>query len=364
MSILSAIKTTAKYTNPALFVADKAKDVFQGNGNPIPGTQSYDAPNAGAYPYGDPGADPLGYVLGAQSPIGGANQAGGAPATSGGSGSYAPDPYAQYGGQAAYNQLRAGFDSQKQNIYGGATDAANATGDQLRGNILDFVQQLSQGQRGIDSKAAKNELAKLQGTNGILASVGRGIKSSGVLLANRNAGSSSASGALANAYGEQGRRQLSSVGNQYALGNEDIKLDQTNLDESRNAYVGRKYGETKNQAVNNIVMQARDKFAQLDAAMANASLPDRIAIDQERENVRSQVLGQLQQYDQLLQSETGKIHATSQDQRREEAQRLATAGTDLGSDAFQYTTEAPTQFQNGPFASDLPLFSLNKRKFA
>lgn len=257
--------------------------------------------------------------------------------------------------------LRAGFASQKQNIYGSANDAAAQTGGQLKSGILDFVQQLSQGQRGIDSQAAKNELAKLQGTKGILASVGRGIKSSGVMLANKNAGNSSAASALANAYGDQGRRQLASVGNQYALGNEDVNLAQTNLDDQRNTYVNRKYGDSKNQAVNSIVMDARDKFAQLDAAMTNASVPDRIAIEQEKENVRSQVLGQLQQYDQLLQSETGKIHASSQDQRREEAQRLSQAGTDLGANSFQYTDQVPTQFQQtGPFASDLPLFTFNR----
>lgn len=339
----------------------------------LPGGTPYDVRNPNSPYYGEAksidtggravtpsevGYQNIGTPQGApQAPQGGANQGGYS----------APDPYAQYGGEANYNSLRAGFDAQKNNIYGSATDAANGTGGQLRSNILDFVQGLQQGQRGIDSKASKNELAKIQGTNGILASVGRGIKSSGVMLANRNAGTSSAAGALAAAYGDQGRRQLASVGNQYALGNEDIKLDQTNLDEQRNTYVGRKYGESKTQAVNNIVLEARNQFAQLDAAMANASLPDRIAIEQEKEKVRTQVLGQLQQYDQLLQSETGKVHATSQDQRREEAQRLATAGTDLGADAFQYTTETPTQFQNtGPFASDLPLFSTNrsKRQFA
>lgn len=337
-----------------------------------PGGQPYDARNPSSPVYSEPKqyggltfTETRGgsFVPNPEQPAQ-ANDGGSAPAYS----APAPDPYAKYGGRAAYDQQVAAFGAQKQNIYGSADDAARATGDQLRSGILDFAQQLGQGQRAIDSKAAKNELAKIQGSNSILASVGRGIKSSGVLLANRNAGNSSAAGALANAYGEQGRRQMATVGNQYALGNEDINLDQTNLDESRNAYVGRKYGESKTQAVNNIVLNARNQFAALDAAMANASLPDRIAIEQEKENVRSKVLGQLQQYDQLLQTEAGKVQATSADQRREEAQRLAQAGTNLGADAFNFTTETPTQLQGtGPFSSELPVFTYargNKRQLA
>jgi hypothetical protein len=46
------------------------------------------------------------------------------------------DPYAKYGGQAAYNTLKSGFDAQKANIYGSSMDAATS----LQG-VLSYLQQ-------------------------------------------------------------------------------------------------------------------------------------------------------------------------------------------------------------------------------
>lgn len=273
-----------------------------------------------------------------------------------------PDPYAQWGGQAKYNTLVNDFNKQKSNIYGSATDSANAINSQMGRSIADFLDSQRIAQSGIDSNAAKNYLAKQQGVAGIMGSVGRGIRSSGVMLANKNAGNSSAAGAIANAYGDQGRRQMAGVGNQFELGKQDIQTAQDNYNVQRASGVRNLQG-TKQDKINELVLGARDKFAQLDAAMANASLPGRIAIDQEREKVRQQVVGQLQGLDAQLNSGIASIQAQSEDQRMEEASRLGKEGRDLGADAFQYSTEIPLEQQNtGPFASELPLFSLNRGK--
>lgn len=272
------------------------------------------------------------------------------------------DRYAPWGGQAKYQALVDGFNNQKSNIYTSATDAANATGSQLGRSILDFLDSQRLAQKKINEQAARNELAKQQGVSGVIGAVGRGIKSGGVMLANKNAGDSSAAGALANAYGDQGRRQLADVGNQYELGNQEIQSAQDQFGVQQASGVRNIQG-TKQDAINNIVNSARDKFAQLDAAMANASLPERIAIDQERENVRGQVVGLLQQYDQQLTQGLGDIHAATKDESRAAGAQLGSAGTDLGKDAFNYTTEIPAEQQGtGPYASELPLFSLNRGK--
>lgn len=290
---------------------------------------------------------------------GGSGGGGNAPQTS------APsvDPYAAYGGQQAYNNLVSGFDTQKQGIYDTSNAAAGTYGSQYGRGILDFLDSQRQGQKNIDTQAAKNELAKIQGVSGILGMVGRGIQSGGVMLAGKNAGNSSAAQGIANAYAQQGRRQLGNVGNQYALGNQDIQNAQENYGIQQASGVRNLQGG-KNDAINDIVNQAQEKFYALDAQMASASLPDRIAIEQEKQNVRSQVMQQLQQFDSQLNQGVQGIHASSQDERRAKAQQLASQGTDLGAGAFDYTTETPGQFLNGPFASDLPLFSVNKRKFA
>ena len=148
------------------------------------------------------------------------------------------------------------------------------------------MQSLKEGQRGIDSKAVQTELAKKQGTTGVLGMVGRGIKSGGVMLGNKNAASSSGAEAIARAYGDIGRRELSNVGNQYAQGMDQVQQAQVGLDEQRATGV-RKYGENKAMVVNNIVSEARNKLAALDGQIAGASLPNRINIEAEKEAIKA-----------------------------------------------------------------------------
>lgn len=270
-----------------------------------------------------------------------------------------PDPYAQWGGQAKYDALRSGFATQKQNVYGSANDAAGATGEKLNRSILDFLDSAKVGQQGIDNKGVNNEMAKSQGVRGIMGMVGRGIRSSGVQLANKNAGDSSAAGALANAYGQIGRGQLSNVGNQYEMAGRDLQQQQDQFNVQQQSGVRAIQG-SKNDAVNNIVLGARDAFAQLDAQIANASLPDRIAIEQEKEAIRQQVLGKLQQYDQQLTGGLAAITPTSLEARRTQATELADRGQ-APEEAFQYTDEMPGQWQGtGPFASELPVFTYGR----
>lgn len=278
--------------------------------------------------------------------------------TSGGGGyttSAAPDPYAKWGGQANYNNLLSGFNTQKQNIYNSSMGAASDQSGQIHQGILDTIHNLTMGQQNIDRQNVQNLASKLQGTQDIYNSVGQGIKSGGVMLANKNAGNSSAAAALAAAYGDQGRRQLSKIGNQFEANKGNIAIAQGEQDYQLQR-APEKFHQTISDTVNNIVSSAGDKFAQLDAAMANASLPDRLAIEQEKQNVRNQVIGILQQYDNEIRSGTQGIHAASDAQNIAAARNQQLAGT-APENAFQYDTNAPGQFQNGPFASTLPIFT-------
>lgn len=270
------------------------------------------------------------------------------------------DPFAAYGGRAAYNSLISNFNTQKSNIYGTASDAARNAGIGLKGSILDFVDALRGGQRQIDNAAINNEITKRQGTQTVLDMVGRGIRSGGVMLANKNASDSSAAGALARAYGDIGRRNLSQVGNQYEMQNRNIGQQQLSLDEQRASGM-RKIGDSKEQIIGNIVAEARNGLAALDAAMAGASLPDRIAIEQEKENLKRQIIGQLSQFDELLAQQTSTVNPMSAEGRMSEANRLISLGQAPES-AFDFSTEAPAQFQNsGPYPTQLPIFLSNKK---
>ncbi len=268
------------------------------------------------------------------------------------------DPYAQYGGQEAYTNLVNRFNTQKQGIIGTAKQAGSTTANQYKRSILDFLDSSRLGQQQIDTQGANNELARQQGMQDVYGMVGRGIRSSGVQLGNRNAGNSSAAGALANAYGQLGRGELSKIGNQYEQGNQSVE-DAQNAFGIQQASGVRNLQGSKEDSVNQIVSQARSAFAALDAEMQQASLPERIAIEQEKESIRQEILSKLQAFDQKLTEGVGRIAPTSVEDRRIRAAEMARAGTDLGAGAFQYNTEVPAQFQGtGPFSSEIPLFSL------
>ncbi len=210
---------------------------------------------------------------------------------------------------------------------------------------------------GINDKAVTADLAKMTGGRDILGMVGRGIKSSGTMLANKNASNSSAGAAIAEAYGDIGQREMNKVGNAYAEDQREIVSAQDQLALDAAAYQA-KIGRQKEDTLAKIVNESKVQLAALDAAMAGASMPQRIQIAQEMEAVKQRATGELSKYDSLLQQELGKSKRISgQDQQAQAAER-STAGYDLGEGAYDYSTQAPVQFQNtGPYSSNLPLFT-------
>lgn len=280
------------------------------------------------------------------------------------------DQQAAYAAAAAEAQRKAeadaAFRSAKQieenTLYDTSRNAANNWSTGYNSRITDYLEDSRVGQQGIDLAGAKNIQARNQGQAGILGMVGRGIQSSGMMLGNRNAGSSSAVMGLANAYGQMGQRQMANVGNQYKMGEMDVQQQQSVFDNSRNRGM-RKLGDEKNDFINNVISSAQEKLAQLNADYAGASLPDRIAIEQRIADLKGQVSSVFQQYDQRLAAENAQIKASSYDQRAAKANQLRDAGTSLGQDAFNFTDQSPMQWQGqAPAGSNLPIWTNPRRK--
>lgn len=264
------------------------------------------------------------------------------------------DPYAAQKAAArnTFNQGRDVFNTSTSNVIG------NAARNYQRG-IQDWTTQFNQAQQGIDTKAINAEMAKKQGMGSILNMVGQGIRSGGVMLSNKNAGSSSAAQAIADAYARLGQQQASSVGNQYGQAMNQVGLDQENLNQSKATQLQR-WNEDKLSVVNGIVTDAQRQIAALNEAAANAGIGDRMDIAAEAERIRQDALAQLAQYD----SEVSKMRASqTADERRNEAQRLATLGT-APTEQFNYSTNVPVAWQGtGPFSSELPIFTYGSNKF-
>lgn len=257
-------------------------------------------------------------------------------------------------------QAQADFNAAKGITYSSINENIGDTGNKLNTSVLDYLGSLKSGQRSIDRASVQNELSRESGRLGVLDMVGTGIRSGGVMLNNKGATNSSAAEAIAKAYGALGRKQLSSVGNQYETGLQNIQDQQTELGE-QTATFQRHYGEQKQSAVNSIVQDASSKLAALNAAAQNASLVERINIESEKARIRNDALSQLSGYDATLNNGVSSVTAATTDTNRASAKAALLAGTAPES-AFQYTAAAPAQFQGtGPYASPLQVFS-NQRK--
>lgn len=277
--------------------------------------------------------------------------------------SAAPDPYAKWGGQANYQNLVDSANQQKAGIQSSSNDAATVASRERYGSILDYLNSTQNSQNALNERGTQNELARKQGLNSIMDMIGTGLRSGGTMLANKNALNSSAAEAIARAYSKIGQREAGKVGTQYEGENRKIGLDQQTLDNGR-ALQLTKFGLSKQNSIDSIVSNARNQLASLDAQIAGQSLPNRIAIEQEKNSIMQAVSGILSQYDAQLQQGNDAIKATSVDQRRLAAQDLATKGT-AATNPFDFTTDVPVDYQNtGPFNSDLPIFSYRGKKAA
>ena len=265
------------------------------------------------------------------------------------------------GGGAIPDQarLQSGFKTQRDTFNSSLQSLIGQTGQDYRQGILNLIDSLKSGQLSIDRKGIQNELSRKQASQGILGMVGRGIQSGGVQLANRNAGDSSGKEAIARAYSQLGQSEMAGVNNQFNQ-NEYLRTqDQLNFNEQQAGGL-RNLEFDKQKVINNVVAHAQSKFAELDAAMVNAGIPDRIAIEQEKERVRQEILGVLNGFDAELSQGRESAKPVTPEFIRSEANRLATTGA-AADNPFNFSTNVPAQFQGtGPFASSLPIFTFGR----
>lgn len=260
---------------------------------------------------------------------------------------------------AAQASARNSFNQGRSNIL---SDIQNSAGNYLqtgRNNILDFLDSIKSGQQGLDIRRANAVLGQRNAAKGIMDMVGQGIRSFGVNLANRNAGDSSAALAGAQAYGRMGNQQMQGVNQDLGMENANIDVAQQGLNTSRES--GRRKLETeKAQTINNLTNYAQQQFATLNAQAEGAGIMDRIAIEQEKENVKNQLIQQLAELDAKL-GEANTVNPMDQMAIQNKAQELSQLGQ--GGTQFDFTNTTPTQLQTGAQLGQLPIFS-NRRKRA
>lgn len=273
----------------------------------------------------------------------------------------APDPYAQWGGQANYNSLGTQFNANADNLRSSAGSSAgtNATG---YGNaVTDYLHKLGVGQQYLDDRGTQAELAKSQANQGIMGMVGRGIQSGGIALAGRNAADGSASEAIARAYGDLGHRQMNSVGNQYAQTEHNIGVDQNNFNYDK-TFNAKRLSDEEAASTQGIVQNAQSRINDINNWAAGQSLPQRLNAQQEIAQIQTQISGLVDPQNQRLNSGVAGVNAHTTDQNRAAANDLAHAGTSA-TNPFDFQSSGPAQFNNtGVAPGSLPIYTAPRKK--
>lgn len=268
------------------------------------------------------------------------------------------DPYAGtvFGSTAGHDQAISDYNNLKNTTLGSVNNAITGGTQGFNSSILDYLDSRKTQQNNIDSERVQNELARQQGFRSITDMVGNGIKSGGVILANDNAGSSSAREALARAYSTIARQQASTVGNQAAQGGSKIDAEQAAL-AAADVTQGRHTQESKTNTINTIVSNATDALTRLNQQAAYASLPDRVQIDQEIARIKQEAMSSLSAFDNELSNGIAGQGPADSNTTRAKATTLLTAGV-APENSFNYTSNVPAELQGtGQFASSLPIFT-------
>lgn len=300
-----------------------------------------------------PGAQPGLSYSGSPFTIGGPAQP-----TGGGGGQSAAQIAAAQAAQAGHDL----FNSQLGVVDTSAGNAASTSAGDLKTSINQYIDSLKANQTGRNNQQVQNYLAKQQGAQGVQDMVGQGIRSAGVTLNNQNAGDSSAAGAIANAYGQLGRGQLSSVGNQFAQAQDQLAQG-TAADQTALASKLRDLPQQQTDIVNSIVNDAQKQLGAIDQQMAYMSLPDRVDMEAQKQQITNDTLAKLQGFDQIL-SNGGNAALQGEDQNTaaQRAGQLFSAGTAPAS-AFQFSDLPGAQLQGtGALPSQLPIYTTPAKK--
>ncbi len=284
------------------------------------------------------------------------------PSSSGGGGGYvAPDPYARWGGQAGYTAKRSNYGATQGSYEAGARTGLRDVGNEYETKNNAFTDEVTQGQEGINSGLAGNQLNLRRSMEGIIRMIQQGIRSGGVALANMNAGSSGASDALARAYAKVGNQQTGDVRGDAALQEEELQKQQGALNLKRQQGE-QSMGTWRDTETDRVKSDFGSKLQVLRSQADSEGLGDTV-----NTGLVDQVLGEaLQRLASIDQARTQKLSGVRQmtpDEIMKEAIRL----DELGTVGTPFSFEGPDVRyggSNAPQGSDLPLFVKNKDQLA
>lgn len=286
---------------------------------------------------------------------------GGGGVTGGSTPVYTTDPYAAFGGKAAFDAKRNTFGVTQGNYAGGARQSLTDVGNTYDAKNNAFVNDIETGQGDVNRGFAGNELNLRRSMQNIVRGIQSGIRSGGVALAGMNASDSGAADAMSRAYAKVGNTQTGEARGQAATEAEELQRQQGQLNTKRaqgEADLGT-YRDTETGRVRG------DFSGKLDALDANAQaggfggVVDKSLVDQ----VLGEALSRLTQIDQSRGQRLAGVQQWSPDEIMREAIRLDELGA--AGNAFQVTGPEVVyggggQMTGAPMGGELPIYMKGK----
>lgn len=265
------------------------------------------------------------------------------------------DPYAQWGGKAAFDGMQAGFDQTLGSINSQADYDTRSYASKYGLSIDELVNQGRSGQSAIDTSRINNYANQQLGQRQVNNMVGSGIQSGGVLLANRNAGDSSATEAIAKAYGILGNREMMNINNQFEAGQRDINQAQVDFDAQQALALNRLKIESADEA-DRIVTQARDDISALRAEQQKVDFPTQVDIEAEIAAIQGRTVAALKVLDNRLATEMGGIKGMDNNTAQSKAMSNINAGN-VPQNQFSYNTTPEVKMPGASLPSTLPIYT-------
>lgn len=271
------------------------------------------------------------------------------------------DPYARWGGQSGYTTKRNNYGATQGSYEASARTGLRDVGNEYETKNNAFADEVTQGQEGINSGLAGNQLNLRRSMEGIIRMIQQGIRSGGVALANMNAGSSGASDALARAYAKVGNQQTGDVRGDAALQEEELQKQQGALNLKRQQGE-QSMGTWRDTETDRVKSDFGSKLQVLRSQADSEGLGDTVntgLVDQ----VLSEALQRLASIDQQRSQKLSGVRQWTPDEIMKEAIRL----DEMGTVGTPFSFEGPDVRyggSNAPQGSDLPLYVKNKDQLA
>lgn len=273
----------------------------------------------------------------------------------------APAPVDPYGPGGQYYAQSQQYTTGLNAINTTAGNSFQSLYDNLMASADQIGASAKSSQLGINQGRENNELNRINGIQDILSYVRNGLQSGGAQLAHMNAGDSSASGALARAYNLLGAQQSRGVNQQAAMGGRTFDTQQQQLGIANQSSTSQ-LSRYRDSQVQNIATDIAQRLAVLDQQAAGVSLPGRVNIDQQKQQLIDEGNAKIGAVDSYLQNLLGGITPEDQATVQANANQLRTAGTASSNPfASNLPTTGLTPLQ-GPALDQLPILVRPKAK--